>query len=260
MQLQCKKCPPTTWKRIVPRDDKILQEEYFDLMEMVQDHEVIEDKAGTYRWKPNKLMEHLYENHPNQMNSLVRDYHNGKFTTEEFMRFYRDTGYSLSGYEEVWGEIMYPSYEDEDEKIIDLPYQYFGKYTYSFPVGDWSDDGHGKCEYYTVEGNKPMSEVAIAHRSCKEKHGFEIGDICHEYEDQTIDEEIVNTIRDMGIEIEKLVNDYDWVGSDELIEIWIAILNVIDPDLQLKKVNDGIAEFNNWSCKPLETPGYGCFE
>lgn len=37
------------------------------------------------------------------LNDLWREYHAGKYTRNWMMQFYRDIGYSLNGYEEVWG-------------------------------------------------------------------------------------------------------------------------------------------------------------
>jgi hypothetical protein len=38
------------------------------------------------------------------INTLVSDLHNGMFTMEEWMKFYMQMGYSLSGYYEVFGQ------------------------------------------------------------------------------------------------------------------------------------------------------------
>lgn len=41
------------------------------------------------------------------MNELWREYRNGKHTREWMMQYYRDIGYSLGGYEEIWGGEMF---------------------------------------------------------------------------------------------------------------------------------------------------------
>jgi len=38
------------------------------------------------------------------LNEMWTAYRNGAFSRDEFMQFYRDIGYSLGGFEEVWGE------------------------------------------------------------------------------------------------------------------------------------------------------------
>jgi len=40
------------------------------------------------------------------LNQMWAAYQHGKFSQAEFMQFYRDIGYSLSGYEEIWAEAL----------------------------------------------------------------------------------------------------------------------------------------------------------
>jgi hypothetical protein len=40
---------------------------------------------------------------------------------------------------------------------------------FSFPVGDWSDDGHGKCEWTTIESNAPVEDWREAYFASVEK-------------------------------------------------------------------------------------------
>lgn len=35
-------------------------------------------------------------------------------------------------------------------------------FTYKLPIGDWSDDGHGKCEWYLVRSNKSARLIEAA--------------------------------------------------------------------------------------------------
>ena len=39
----------------------------------------------------------------------------------------------------------------------DLPH------SFALPIGDWSGDGHGHCEWFTVRSNKPLEDVRKAH-------------------------------------------------------------------------------------------------
>lgn len=62
-----------------------------------------------------------------------------------------------------------------------------------FPVGDWSDDGHGNCDYYFATTNKTTQDIREAHFKCNEIYGFDIGNkidselklspVIEEYED-----------------------------------------------------------------------------
>lgn len=119
----------TNTVRIVPIEEVANAEWYVDMAELaiIFNHEVIEDKHGTWRWKENALTDLIYDHCPSQtpsyrdlpeyptaqkrdhvrscldLNELWRDLHRGLFTIEEMMKFYMQMGYSLSGFGEVFG-------------------------------------------------------------------------------------------------------------------------------------------------------------
>lgn len=117
MDLQCTKCERVTWKRVVPRDDPFLKEHYPWMLDHAPEHDIVEMKDGIYRWKPNELQRHLAD--VCCLNDLCTAYHEGKFTTEQYQKFNRDMGYSLSGYDEIWGDILWPQEEEEEEEDED---------------------------------------------------------------------------------------------------------------------------------------------
>ena len=132
-------------------------------------------------------------------------------------------------------------------------------YRYKFPVGDWSDDGHGKCNWFIVEGRKPIQEVREAHFAAKEHLGFDIGDICGGYEETCIKKEYKDRLALLGLE----VFEEDYVGSNEIVALWIDILNFVDPGLKLVLVEDELESivFYGFDKKKrhLRVPGYGVF-
>jgi hypothetical protein len=75
------------------------------------EHEVIEDKHGTLRWKEDKVVKDLFKNDIN-LNHLWMLFMRMGLTknSEEVRKLYRDMGYSLSGY---W-EIFYWDLNNED--------------------------------------------------------------------------------------------------------------------------------------------------
>jgi len=112
MQPQSTPCERFTWKRIVPKDDPLLLEEYHYMVEHCPDHDIIEDESGTYRWKPIEISRWLADTV--NLDDMWKAYQQGAFTTEQFQLFYRQMGYSLCGYDEVWGDIIWPEdYEEE---------------------------------------------------------------------------------------------------------------------------------------------------
>ena len=133
----------------------------------------------------------------------------------------------------------------------------------SFVVGDWSGDGHQMNDSFTIESNKPVDDIREVHFSCIEKCGFDIGDICGDYEECSIDKEIADKIKSLGINIEDFPYDMSYWGPDEIVNLWVAILNKIDPSLELMVVDDKIPcmHFSGYDDKErhLNVPGYGCY-
>lgn len=62
------------------------------------------DEHGVLRYKKNKLICWLYDTLQIDMNVLWIAYQEGLFSREEFQQFYRDIGYSVDGYRDVWEE------------------------------------------------------------------------------------------------------------------------------------------------------------
>jgi len=48
------------------------------------------------------------------------------------------------------------------------------KYKFKIPIGDWSDDGHGKYVDYFIESNKPVEEVRELYFQACDKIGFSL--------------------------------------------------------------------------------------
>ena len=138
--------------------------------------------------------------------------------------------------------------------------------TIRFPIGDWSDDGHGKCNYFLVTSNRPVNDVREAHFRCKEQLGFKIGDMCGEYEENTIDKDIVATLIGLGFTDPDgtCFNAEEYCSHEGLFTLWIKILMYIDPELELTPIVPDYEDINNWGFddkgRHLDTPGYGLFE
>ena len=66
------------------------------------DHPIIQDEQGVLRYKQNPLV--CWLSGHIDLNEMWRSYGQGTWSREAFMQFYRDIGYSLSGFEEVWGD------------------------------------------------------------------------------------------------------------------------------------------------------------
>jgi hypothetical protein len=121
------------YKRIIPLEEVAKSEHYDDMAELavIFNHNIIEDQQGVWRWKANSLTCLLFDYAPfytpsqaeenadggigfsrnsNRMrgsidlNELAIDTHHKLFTVEEKMKFMMQSGYSLNGFAELFGQ------------------------------------------------------------------------------------------------------------------------------------------------------------
>jgi hypothetical protein len=114
------------------------------------------------------------------------------------------------------------------------------KYNFNLPIGDWSDDGHGKCDFVFVESNKPVEEVREVHFKIKEVTGIDIHNIANEYDESVIDEDdpVIEYLKSKE-ELRRNVEEYNgryYATVDFMSDLWIMLLQDTDPTLKLKKV------------------------
>jgi len=123
---------PLDIKRVIPLDEVRASGHYNDMADLAEifNHEIVE-MGDTWRWRPNRLINLIEEfcpvytpssavNHAEgkfgygrhctsiraslDMNNLWTDFYDGLFTAEELMKYYMQTGYSLGGFAEVFGQ------------------------------------------------------------------------------------------------------------------------------------------------------------
>lgn len=120
-------------------------------------------------------------------------------------------------------------------------------YSYKLPIGDPSSDGHGRCEWFLVTGDLPISELYAANNKCRGVFGFDVDDMCKESRHLTAD--MVKVLISKGI----ISEDPEYYGPDELVQLWLDILNHINPKLKLQIATEEASEY--WGL----APGYSCF-
>lgn len=144
-----------------------------------------------------------------------------------------------------------------------------------FPVGDWSVDGHGVCAEFMIKSNKPLQEVREVHLS---QNDF-IGSIAKDYgqnyvaynyllegllEKEGVTEESVQQylselFQKQGLELydfDEEISKYSsytcpeeeeptWVidSPEQMISIWISILNWFDSALELEVVSEAMSQY-----------------
>jgi hypothetical protein len=82
----------------------LLQDEYYRRQVELTDYPIIEDRDGVYRYEEKPITRWLCSQV--NLNQMAIAYQGGQFSTAEFMQFYREIGYSLCGFEEIWGDEM----------------------------------------------------------------------------------------------------------------------------------------------------------
>jgi len=129
-----------------------------------------------------------------------------------------------------------------------------------FPIGDWSSDGHGKCDKYLATTSLSVKEVREAHFAAPLVLGFDIGDICSEYGEFGINPSIEEKI----LAVFPSWESWSLEGPESLFILWISLLNLIDYRLMLTPVDNDAEPINFYGRdeqgRHLSTPGYGLFE
>lgn len=135
--------------------------------------------------------------------------------------------------------------------------KHHNKYLIEFPVGDWSDDGHGKCAYYIVESAKSVKEVREAHFKAQKVCGFDIGDICREYGEQSFSDNVRRKLEDIGFDLQ--IEEIEYLTHRDIVNVWVFLLNHVDESLKLCILD--IPSINSYGYdrkkRHLNTPGYG---
>lgn len=137
------------------------------------------------------------------------------------------------------------------------------RFKFQIPVGDWSDDGHGKCDYCTASSFKTFEDVCRAYEKAKEKFkddDFSPESFCNEFEDSSIPDEFIGLMKQNGFDV-----DPDDFGPEDMARFVVWFLNQGDPELQVKLENKAVPCLNNWQYseiikgKTLGQFGYGFY-
>lgn len=92
-------------------DDERLGEYYQDHAELLglHKHPFGLDQNGVLRFEETPTKSQIWLDHQTQdLNQIWTNYHRGKYTMADMMQFYREIGYSLCGYVDVWSDKYYP--------------------------------------------------------------------------------------------------------------------------------------------------------
>lgn len=132
---------------------------------------------------------------------------------------------------------------------------------FKIAIGDWSDDGHGKCEYFQAASEKPIGEVreayfrALAALPEKSPESF-----CNTYEDSEVTERVRGLMESAGIDL----RDEEMLCPEDMAQYVVWFLNQGDPELRCTLVPDDVPTLHRFgydgSGRHIGGFGYGLFQ
>ena len=114
------------------------------------------------------------------------------------------------------------------------------RFVFRIPIGDWSGDGHGRCEDFYATAAKPGQAVHDAYFAAKARLPALCPEsFCHKYEDGKVPQETIVALKAAGCPLpEMLEPDEDGasegLGPEGMVVIVAWFLNQGDPDLDVK--------------------------
>ncbi len=154
-------------------------------------------------------------------------------------------------------------------------------------IGDWSNDGHGKCEDIIIEVNKDIDELREAYkRSCREykiyvhfgqeKYDFaSLGlsfadnmemELCGDYGENYVNEIWTKFLTEQEYpRLKNVTGDLGGykttVGEYEFLEIIMWFIGLTTPDLEWEVVNEEIPYWNGYWAEGFNISlGYGLYD
>ena len=130
----------------------------------------------------------------------------------------------------------------------------------NFIIGDFSGDGHGKTDTFTLEIEHNCSDIEKRLEENEQKlldeYDIDLSLWFKEYEDNIISNEDVQKLNNLKINYDNTWlnenNELNVWDSEQYLDIWILLMHFIDKDIKINKANTK-AYFG--SCT-----GYGLYE
>lgn len=132
--------------------------------------------------------------------------------------------------------------------------------TFIFEFGDWSGDGHGMTNSQIISSDLTSEEFDDYLSKVHETLGFNLENICEDYEDNVLPDDLVNYLKE---------TNFDFENADIEIEkspvtcyshgFLMIILHLIKKCYQQINQKDVVIEINEKFPKIVKWLGYGCF-
>ena len=110
---------------------------------------------------------------------------------------------------------------------------------FNIAIGDWSDDGHGECKDYLCSADATIEMLREAYFKLEDILGFKLCEVCGEYGEEYMNPVHAERLFELGIISESMYNniesdDPDTITAGDMVNIVIACLNMVNPDLNVK--------------------------
>ena len=140
------------------------------------------------------------------------------------------------------------------------------KTKFNITIGDWSGDGHSRNKVYLTTTALTIQDVREAHFKMKSVFGFSIENICSEYEEYKMSEcEVEDLLDHKLISDEQAVQFQSYVETDQMAELWVKMLNHVNPELncELAEAGEKIPDLHFYGYddkkRHISFVGYGLF-
>lgn len=140
---------------------------------------------------------------------------------------------------------------------VSLPYEF------SIAIGDWSDDGHGKCEFPTFKWSHPVKKIREAYLASVAKTGLSFDhdrgeiQICAKYCENELSEQAQQKLIELGYDMTSI--SPEWLSVEDFLSMLLWFIKLSLPELQYEPKH--LSCLNGFWNKTLDSAfGYGLFE
>jgi hypothetical protein len=153
------------------------------------------------------------------------------------------------------------------------------KHVIKIPIGDWSDDGHGKCDIYKIESNYPVGDLQNAYKASCKLTGVQFNHnqdytglkpsyrserlICTEYEDGSVSSFAQEVFEEFGCTDKFLLEEGYFDGTKHFTKVLLWFIGLSMPKdwvWNLIAEDDNIPYLNGfWNDNLNVQFGYGLF-
>ena len=140
-------------------------------------------------------------------------------------------------------------------------------FTHRIVIGDWSDDGHGKWDYFTFECSHDKPQIKAAYKKAIKKSKVSLHDsekgakaICTEYEQNKIPDDALARLKDLGVDLEVLEIEDGQCYAEGIAKLFFEMVKTQITGFTYKLIKE-IETINGfWSKDFNYSFGYGCYD